>query len=195
MTARVRTGSPLRKITSPTPTYVTEYRSPTLTYPELRKGPYTVYQTESTLYQPHATRSEVCLPGSSFSNQSQTTMVAPPAAASTVRLVTEAERCSPDVYPSSGIESPGSSWSGSQPGDRGSLVTELVSSYLTDMGSDGEASPTQARSRITLRDEPVPPRERRSKEREPQLSWFLTLFLLTVVTVVCSQARVSSTPY
>ncbi|KAF7799782.1 hypothetical protein EIP86_011024 [Pleurotus ostreatoroseus] len=189
VTSRVRPSSPFRKITSPTPTYTTDFRSPRLTSPEIRKGPYTVYRTETTNFSPPRRDSP-------SPNTSQVTLAAPaPAAASTVRLVPEMER-EDSISTSSSIHD--GTWAQSQKniqaGERASLVSDLVTSYLTEMGSPADreefaANADHFRSRVTLVADPAlrdreREREEKAKKRNPELSWFLTLVLLTVVTVL-----------
>lgn len=202
MTSRVRPSSPFQKITSPTPTYTTDFRSPRLTSPEIRKGPYTVYRTETTKFSPPRRDGDPSPPPDS----SQTTLAAPAlAAGSTVRLVPEIER--EDSLLSTSSSSPDGSWGHKHAGERASLVSDLVSSYLTEMHSPGDREEPynghadNFRSRVTLVTDTPHPRERdeaeaRMKKREPELSWFLTLVMLTIVTVVrtscCGVAQVGS---
>ncbi|PSR75557.1 hypothetical protein PHLCEN_2v9037 [Hermanssonia centrifuga] len=176
--SRVRPGSPLRKLTSPLPPFANDFRSPRITSPSPRKGPY-LYRAHTTDASPQNSGIVV----SPFATTSQVTVATPAAAASTVRLVPEGERRRKSEDTNSG--SPGSTWGGSPAGERVSLVSELVSSYLTDMGSEEQEG---NRTRIHLH-EPLPPvrepkESHEEKTGEPELSWFLTLVLLTVVTVL-----------
>lgn len=76
-------------------------------------------------------------------------------------------------------------------GERFSLVSELVSSYFAEMDNMHEygderfykGDPTSMRSKVHLADDARPVHEHKQTERKPQLSWFLTVFLLLVVTV------------
>lgn len=112
------------------------------------------------------------------------------AASSTVRLVPETERQNTDDSESTKIGSP-SPFYGTErgpAGDRFSLVSELVSSYFHDMENMHEYG-ADGKPRMHFCEDPRGMREDREEsapiERKPQLSWFLTLFLLTTVTVVC----------
>ena len=197
MASRVRPGSPaLRKLISPAPTFATVLgKSPRSRSP----APF-VYQAASSVSPPRS-----ALTPSPCPSQTSLGTSCPGAASSTVRLVPEGERYAPS--------SPGSDDSGdsktSSPctpfgpgaGDRFSLVTELVSSYYTDGEHIYEVeheeqfykNPTVTgpgvRSRVQLCDDARPVRDTNGtetplEEQKPQLSWFLTLFLMASVTVV-----------
>ena len=197
MASRVRVGSPLRKIISPTPTYVTEFRSPRLTSPEVRKGQgYTTYRAETTQFSPPPpNRGAMSVPGSNFSNSSQSTIVAP--SLNGIRLVTGAERLGGEDGSCPDTASPASYWAASQHGsERDSFVPE-ASTYPPEVEPREGGSPRlgtyQERSRIVLQEGPIPPREPKTdmrRKREPELSWFLTLVLLIVVTVVSGSTLV-----
>lgn len=138
-----------------------------------------------------------------------------PAAASTVRLINEVEArtlSSDGGYSDPKLNHGrymGTAESCDGSPDRVSVVSDLVSSYYADTetlherrqadGSNdglyyhGHIKGGGTRSRIQLSDEPGPSRTATEVEDEgtglnakkPQLSWFLTLVVLTVVTVVC----------
>lgn len=139
-------------------------------------------------------------------------------AASTVKLVTDdkGKSCGADQdyfssNPAGGkYTGPPDAYDGSP--DRISLVSELVSSYYAEVetlherlqaegslqgfSGSGTIDEEGTRSRIQLCDNPKASRLAAGAEDEdmglnakkPQLSWFLTLVILTVVTVVCTFA-------
>lgn len=229
MASKVRPTSPaFRKFTSPGSTFASVFRSP--------RAPFVANQSEASLSGPYMYRKAPptspprtgILMTSPLATASQLTVAMPTqaeptyapntdAAASTVRLVSEAERASPPreldgeggISPCSsrGSESPPSP---SPTADRASFVSDLVSSYYSEMetaheqaiyagsreGSYGKGiDPRSMRSTIQLSDEPKILRRRTMMPSEsvedvgedakkPQLSLFLTLVVLCVVTVV-----------
>ncbi|KIP05832.1 hypothetical protein PHLGIDRAFT_73597, partial [Phlebiopsis gigantea 11061_1 CR5-6] len=161
MASRVRPCSPaLRKLMSPTPTFATVLgKSPRSRSP----APF-VYQPAATVSPPRS-----ALTPSPCPSQMSLGTSCPGAASSTVRLVPEGERYVPS--------SPGSDDSGDSKtnspctpfgpgaGDRLSLVTELLCDDARPVRDANDA------------DTPL-------EEQKPQLSWFLTLFLMASVTVL-----------
>ena len=223
MASKVRPTSPaFRKLTSPGSTFASVFRSP--------RAPFAANPSEATLSGPYMyrkaapaspTRSGILMT-SPLGTTSQLTVTMPAqaeptyspnadAGASTVRLVSEVEHVSPmDEDSPSPCSSRSESPSPPHPADRASFVSDLVSSYYTDLDPMHERStfagsregfygkgidPRSMRSRIQLCDEPKVLRRRTmqpsesmedvvSSAEKPQLSLFLTLFLLLVVTVV-----------
>ncbi|KAI0091210.1 Sodium/calcium exchanger protein-domain-containing protein [Irpex rosettiformis] len=224
MASRVRPTSPaLRKFASPSSTFASVFRSP--------RAPFMANSSETALSGPYMYRKAPSaspprtgiLMTSPLGTTSQLTVTMPAqaepmyapntdAAASTVRLVSEAERASPkeEVDGVSPCSSRSESPSPSQGVDRASFVSDLVSTYYTDMNAvherpvlAGSREGTYGRgidsrgtsSRIQLCDEPKTLRRRTMQPsdtmedvsptaKQPQLSLFLTLVLLLVVTVI-----------
>ena len=175
MANRVRPPSPvLRKLMSPTPTLSSALgKSP--------RAPSPMPPRPQWFYQSTATSSPTAsgiLKRSPY--QSQTTLGGN-GASSTVRLVPEAERMSPSSPVSETNDStkespqptpsPFEGLKGRSPGERASLVSELLTSYYADIELLEYAEQQEAKKEELV-------------ERKPQLSWLLTLTLLLVVTVV-----------
>lgn len=204
MASRVRPVSPaFRKLISPAPTFATVLgKSPRAASPARPRAPF-MYEPTATGSPPRSmtlvtSPSETVVSGS-----------CPGAASSTVRLVPEGERYLPNSPDSDdSLADPGKteddSVESSPVRERFSLVTELVSSYYTDGHNIYEFAPEEhfyknpesrlagLRSRVHINEEAHPGHARRDdnddsplEEGKPQLSWFLTLFLLCSVTVVC----------
>lgn len=170
------------------------------------RGPY-MYRPAATgspsrsgiLVSPLATTSQLTLAEPTPVSAAGHNAVAGDGTTTTVRLVSEAERCKP-----SEMERCDSACSrnGQTPSpDRVSMVSELVDAYYADLENEGQFMSARSpgaestRTRIQLCDEPRPMRRRMTERvaeeeeeglnaRKPQLSWFLTLVVLTVVTVV-----------
>ncbi|KAI0690168.1 hypothetical protein BC835DRAFT_1417988 [Cytidiella melzeri] len=226
MASKVRPTSPtLRKFTTPASTFANVFRSPRAPFVSNQSepnnsGPY-MYQ-KAPISSPPRTG---ILMTSPLATASQLTVTMPmeaeptyaptnEASASTVRLVSDAERLSPGEDGFGGkLSSPASSCGSESPPprmERGSLVSDLVSSYYADVEPSherviferrreglygGSIDPHSARSRTQLRDEPrtlrrrtmLPPNTAGTpglQDRKPQLSLFLTLTILLVVTVL-----------
>lgn len=173
--------------------------------PSAMRGPY-MYRQAATASPP---RSGILVSPSATTSQATLAAPAPEVpfktvtaggVTYTVRLVSDGEHCKPVEMERSDSAC---SRAGQTPSpDRVSMVSELVSSYYADMENEAQfMSPRtlggeSMRSKVQLCDEPRPLRrmmevsEMEEKDGEylhakkPQLSWFLTLVVLTVVTVV-----------
>ncbi|GJE88646.1 sodium/calcium exchanger protein-domain-containing protein [Phanerochaete sordida] len=172
MASRVRPPSPvLRRLMSPTPTLTNVLGKTPRSENPISPRPRFVYAMPPT-----------SSPGGSILKPSPyPSQLAVNNASSTVRLVPEAERASPNS-PVSDIDDPikdtpqinagpFQGLEGRSPGERASMVSELLSSYYADIELLEYAEQQEAK-----KEEPV--------ERKPQLSWLLTLILLLVVTVL-----------
>lgn len=171
MASRVRPPSPvLRRLMSPTPTLTNVLGKSSQSQNSMPPRARFVFPSTAT-----SSPGSSILKTSPYPSQSTVNVNG---ASSTVRLVPEPSPGSPiselgdplkdSPQPSSG---PFQGLEGRSPGERASLVSELLSSYYADMEMLEYAEQQEAK-----KEEPV--------ERKPQLSWLLTLVLLLVVTVL-----------
>ena len=190
MASRVRPGSPaLRRWVSPTPTFAAVLgRSPQPRDPVPPRRPF-IYKTSDAASPLSEIEPSPAMSQDTFATSDSM------AASSTVRLIPEADRRSP--------ESPGSDESDFEkpppsprvflnaerrmPSDRFSLVSELVSSYFAELENMQEYDAEAEQKR--KEEEQRAKEEKEAEERKPQLSWFLTILVLLVVTVVSLNDR------
>ena len=174
MANRVRPPSPvLRRLMSPTPTLTSALgKSP--------RAPSPMPPRPQWFYQSTATSSPAASGILKTSPYQSQTILGGNGASSTVRLVPETERMSQSSPVSETDDStkespqptpsPFEGLKGRSPGERASLVSELLTSYYADIELLEYAEQQEAKEELV--------------ERKPQLSWLLTLTLLLVVTVV-----------
>lgn len=200
----------LRKLASPGATFATVFRSPRAPFAANQAAPPTYVYSQAPLASPPRNGILMNSPAPTAPQMMETPSegespyIAKDGATSTVRLVTEAERA----------EFAAERFEAGMPHSmaRDSMVSDLVSSYYADSETlherimvDGNGSgyftkgipADSTRSRVQLYEEPrilrrqtLRPSESTdnmdAQAKKPQLSWFLTLCMLVIVTVVCS---------